>query len=126
VPIEKTKNLVRRIVESRTVRGRFKIDDSFQTALANYAELINKDTKFTHREKLRVIATVSANATNFAKKKGAKTLDANIFVHSLKVLKIPPFDPTDPCTGAARVILSDLYANRKLKENAKQLMAEVS
>lgn len=97
------------LVQVRARKEGVRIDPTFRSAMSNYRTLLGHESA---RLRLRpadvrfVEAVISARTLHQARALSVKVADANLFHRSTRLYKIPPFDPDDPCTGAARVILS--------------------
>lgn len=104
---EESRVVVARALKHAAEEG-ITIDDSFRSAMSSYSALLRHagpHLRFRPGDIRFVDAVITAKALEAAGKMPRKVLDANLAFRTMAEIKVPPFDPDDPCTGAAREIV---------------------
>ena len=84
------------------------VDASFRTALASYSSLLTHAAPELHlgTSDIEFVNTVvAAKALSDARALPMKLMDATVLFRAISGLKMPPFDPDDPCEGAAKEVI---------------------
>lgn len=120
---EEIKELIGRI-ESKAKDYGLTVDASFKMALANYSALLGSSVGPMQAVRVQglaamakeirplklpevkfVTATVAVHAIRIAKADKLTHLNSEALFTAFEKVKLPPWDPTDPCTDAAKRIL---------------------
>lgn len=106
------------------------IVDSYKTALANYAELLDYadelgKQKLAPKERASILATISASAIESALANKSKVVDANSFHAAVSRYVNWDHLPHQPCVSAAPKILLRMEADPvALRTRSKNILAE--